>query len=388
MEKSVSKRVRLAAPPSLTPLYLGEFLLFVANSIAFTAIATRAHASGLDSAAIGAAGSAYYAGLFTIYLAGPPIVGRVGLKTMVLFAAPVTLAGLIALVAPATVAWLAGRFAMGIGVALLIVALENWINLTTDRDTRGRGLAIYMAVYLGSYVTGQSLLLLVLPTSATALWIAGGSLVVGLGAFLATHPPARPPTLNLPRGGTGRILRLAPMGVAAALVSGLAAAAFYALGPIYALRLGMSPERVPAFMIVVIAGASLAQVALGMASDRFDRARLLAGIHAVALAASLGLLLADEVSGLVLILSLLWGSTAPLGYATAAAMVYDAPHGRPPREVAQVVLVANGIGGMLGPTLAAALDPVQPGKGLFILSIAVFAALSAAPLLGRTFLRG
>lgn len=145
----------------------------------------------------------------------------------------------------------------------------------------------------------------------------------------------------------------------------------------------MDPQRVPAFMIVVVAGASVSQIGLGFASDRFDRSRVLVGIQMVAAAASLGLYLADEISGLVFVLAIAWGSSAPLGYATAAAIVYDAPHGRPTREVAQVVLVANGIGGVLGPTLASMLDALDPGKGLFILSVAVFSVLTAALMLRR-----
>ena len=383
VDQPVSWNERHRPVVSLAPLYLGEFFLFVANSIAFTTIATRAVAAGLDSTSIGTAGSAYYAGLFAIYLAGPAIVRRVGLRTMILGTAPLTLLGLAALLHPAAIAWVLGRFTMGVGTALLVVAIENWINVSTGRDTRGRALAIYMAVYLASYVAGQSILLLFPPTSAIPLWIAAGSLVAGLGAFLAAFPPARPAPVDLPRGGSVRILRHAPLSIVATLVSGLAAAAFYALGPVYALRIGMPAERVPAFMIVVIAGASLAQIGLGIASDRLNRERVLAGIHAVAFAASLGLFLADHVSGLVLLCAMLWGSSAPLGYATAAAIVYDSPHGRPPREVAQVVLVANGIGGMLGPTLASALDVLEPGKGLFILAVAVFAGLGGALLLGR-----
>jgi MFS family permease len=364
----------------LIPLYLGEFFLFVANSIAFTAIATRAVAAGLDSAIVGTAGSAYYAGLFAIFLSGPAIVRRVGLRRMLLAAAPLTLAGLAVLAFPTAPAWLVGRFTMGVGTAVLVVAIENWITLSIGREGRGRALAIYMAVYLASYVAGQSALLVVTPTSVAALWIAAASLLAGFAAFTAAFPPARPPPAERHRGGAGLILRHAPLGVAATLVSGLAAGAFYALGPVYALRIGMDPDRVPGFMILVVAGASVAQVALGVASDRVDRARLLVGIQAAAGAASLGLFLADEITGLVLALAVLWGSSAPLGYATAAAMVYDAGHGRPPREVAQVVLVANGIGGLLGPTLAAMLDVAEPGKGLFMLSIAVFAVLGGAGL--------
>jgi MFS family permease len=362
---------------------VGEFFVFVANSIAFTAIAARAVEAGLDSATIGAAGSAFYAGLFAVYVAGPVLVRRMGLRAMALAAVPITLAGLAALLLAIPAAWLAGRFAMGIGIAVLIVAIENWINLAVGRDRLGRALALYMAVYLASYVAGQSALLIAPPSSDLALWLAGASLVVGLAGFWLAIPPAAPPPKPLPRGGAGIILRQAGTGVAACLVSGLAAGAFYALGPVYALTIGMSAERVPAFMIAVIAGAGVAQVALGIASDRFERHALLAGIYGVAGVASLALLLASEASWPVFLIAMAWGASAPIGYATAAAIAYGGAHGRPAGEVAQVVLVANGMGGVLGPSLASAFDVLAPGKGLFVACVLVFAVLVPALVVAR-----
>ncbi len=361
----------------LAAVYCGEFFILVANAIAFTAIAARAVAAGLDSTAVGAAGSAFYAGLFAIYLAGPALVARFGLRVLALATVPIILAGLAALTLAMPAAWFVGRFVMGVGTALLYVAMENWINLTVGRDRRGRALAIYMAVYLCSYAGGQAILLAVPSTSLLALAIAAASLLVGLAAFASAVPPAAVPGLPRVSGGVRLILRTASVGIAASLASGMAAGAFYALGPVYALRIGMDPQRVPVFLIAVIVGASVAQVLLGLAADRFGRPRILGLLCLVAGGASLALLPPDAASPLVFGLAMIWGASGLTGYATAAAIAYDAPHGRPAREVAQPILVANGIGGIVGPTLASGLDGLAAGKGLFILSIIVYAILGA-----------
>lgn len=368
---------------SLVPLYLGEGFILVANGIAFTAIAARALAAGLDSRAIGAAGSAFYAGLFAIYVAGPVLVGRFGLRTLALAAAPVTLGGLGMLVLAAPVAWYVGRFTMGVGIALLYVAMENWINVAVDKQSRGRALAVYMAVYLAAYATGQAVLLAVPATSTLALTIAAACLAAGLVAFARAVPPATAPPPPRPMTGVRQILRKAWIGILASLVSGLAAGAFYALGPVYALTIGMDPDRIAVFLIAVILGASVAQVVLGVASDRLDRSRVLVFLSVAAGMASVALCFATEASAIVFVLALTWGSAGLTGYAIAAALAYDAPHGRPPREVAQLVLVANGIGGIVGPALASGLDAVAPGKGLFLLSASVFAVLGLALLAAR-----
>jgi MFS family permease len=363
------------APLGLTALYCGEFFLLVANAIAFTAIAARAVAAGLDSRAVGAAGSAFYVGLFAVYLAGPALVTRFGLKPLALATAPIILAGLAALTVPEPAVWFAGRFVMGIGTALVYVAMENWINLRVRRDGLGRALAIYMAVYLGSYAAGQAVLLAVPSTSDLALAIAAASLAVGLACFATAAAPAASPAPPRRRGGARLVLRTAFLGIAASLASGLAAGAFYALGPVYALQIGLGPEQAPVFLIAVIVGASIAQVLLGRAGDRLGRIRVLGLLSVTAGATSLALLPYDAATPLVFALALIWGSSALTAYATAAALAYGAPHGRPAREVAQFVLVANGVGGILGPSLASVLDGLAPGKGLFVLAAAVYAAL-------------
>src|SRR3712207_2533833 len=75
-----------AALVRLTPLYAAEFGALVANGVAFTAIAGRAMAAGLDKSVVGAAGSAFYLGLFAIYLGGPAILARLGFRRAVLTA--------------------------------------------------------------------------------------------------------------------------------------------------------------------------------------------------------------------------------------------------------------------------------------------------------------
>jgi hypothetical protein len=46
-------------------------------------------------------------------------------------------------------------------------------------------------------------------------------------------------------------------------------------------------------------------------------------------------------------------------------------------------LVANGIGGVLGPSLASAFDVLAPGKGPFVACVLVFAVLVPALVVAR-----
>ena len=374
----------VAALIRLAPLYAAEFGALVANGVAFTAIAGRAMAAGLDKSVVGAAGSAFYLGLFAIYLGGPAILARLGFRRAVLTAIAVAAGGTAALALAHPVFWFMGRFGTGLGIGLLYLAMETWISVTVPRRSRGTALSIYMAVFLAASLAGQAVLLIVPPASSTAIVIAGASLIAGFGFALAARPPGRPPDPAVRAGaGVAAIARAAPLGIVAVAVTGMAAGAFYALGPVYAASIGFAPESVAAFPLAVIAGAALAQALLGYAADRFGRRLLLAALTAASLAAGLALTAAGRVDLATLAMGALWGAAALTGYAPAAAIAYDAPHGRPPVEVARVVLTVNGLGGIFGPLLASALDPVATGKGCFVLATLVYCLLAAALVLAR-----
>lgn len=365
------------------PLYVGEFLILAANGIVFTAIAARALAAGLDAGTIGLAGSAFYGGLFTTYLAGPVVLRLAGLRLMAATAAPLTAAGIALLLVADPLAWFAGRFTMGLGIALVYVTMENWLSLSVAVRHRGTVLGVYMAVFLGAYATGQAVLLVAPAASDTALLVAAASL--GLGG-LAMLTPMRAPRPHFAARGEAAlrpILRLALPAIAAALVSGMVAGAFFALGPVYARTIGLAENLVPWLLIAVVAGASLAQLGLGLAADRLDRRMLMLGLGIAAAVASAILAGAGPASPFVYAVAVAWGATALTGYAVAAAIAYNAPHGRPPMEVARLLQTMNGVGGILGPALASGLDAFGPGSGVFLLSTGVFVVLTLLVLVRR-----
>jgi MFS family permease len=357
------------------PLYVGEFFILAANGIVFTAIAARALAAGLDAGAIGLAGSAFYAGLFTTYLAGPLLLRLAGLRVMAAAAAPLAAAGVALLLVADPLAWLLGRYAMGLGIALVYVTMENWLSLSVGPRRRGSVLGVYMAVFLGSYAIGQAVLLVLPAASDAALLVAGACLVVGGVAMLV--PTAAPRPRFSPRGepALACILRHALPAIAAALASGMVSGAFFALGPVYALTIGLPERLVPWLLIAVVAGASLAQLGLGLAADRIDRRTIMLVTCVVSTLASIALAVAGVASLLVYALAVAWGATALTGYAVAAAIAYNAPHGRPPMQVARLLQTMNGAGGIAGPALASLVDGFAPGRGGFVLSIGVFAVL-------------
>src|SRR5690606_35365001 len=93
---------------------------------------------------------------------------------------------------------------------------------------------------------------------------------------------------------------VSPLGVVGAALTGVMLGAFYALGAVYARRLGMELSAVAVFMSTVILGGVALQLPLGRLSDRFDRRRVIVIAFAGALLASLAIA-ALEAPGLPLL---------------------------------------------------------------------------------------
>ena len=87
-------------------------------------------------------------------------------------------------------------------------------------------------------------------------------------AMTSVDPPAQPKSVR-PR--LIWLMRLAPVSALAAVIAGFANGAVYALGPVYALQIGLAPAAVPLFTAAIVVGSALGVFPAGRISDRMDR---------------------------------------------------------------------------------------------------------------------
>src|SRR5690606_12939411 len=98
-------------------------------------------------------------------------------------------------------------------------------------------------------------------------------------AFTRTSEP-RP--VIMPKISLKRLYEISPLGVAAALASGMLNSAFFGMGAVFGQRIGLSDVGVATFMGVTIFGGALLQWPVGHASDHNDRRRVLTIVCAAA----------------------------------------------------------------------------------------------------------
>src|SRR5690606_8550174 len=255
--------------------------------------------------------SAYFAGYVLGTYVCPKIVMSAGhVRAFSAFAATAASAVLLhpLLIDPAV--WAALRFVTGACVVGLYMVIESWLNERSTNDARGRVFAVYQVISLAALAAGQYLILFDADSLATAFIIAGALLSIGLVPVVLTRVP-HPAAISSVRLDLGRLLRISPLGVAGTLVAGLGAGAFFALGPVFAQRMGLDTASVALFMSVVLIGGVALQWPIGHASDLWDRRTVILAVAVGgALFAGLATLPRDRSAPGVLARMLLYGGAA------------------------------------------------------------------------------
>jgi MFS family permease len=248
--------------------------------------------------------------------------------------------------------WIPVRALSGFCFAGAAMIVESWLNERSDAASRGRVFGIYTMVNLAATTAGQ--MVLTLGESNGYFFFVLAAMVYCLAllptAISATSTP-RPLTrasLNL-----RALWRNSPIAVFAVLMVGISNASFGTLAAVYGARIGLSLSDIALFASIPILAGAASQIPVGIASDRFDRRKVLIAVTLFALLAD-GLFLSLGVTQLWVALSLsaLFGATVFAMYPVIVAHAND--HAEPGSfiQVSGGLLLVFGIGSIIGPTVA------------------------------------
>ncbi len=365
---------------SLAALLLSVFLLIAGNSLIGVLAPLRASLDGFPDLAIGLLGSVYFAGMLAGTLATPAIVRRAGhIRAFSAFVAVGIVAVILmpAWVAPAP--WMAARGALGFVFAGIYAVVESWINAKASNANRGALYGVYQIVNFAASAGGQLLLSLFAPASFLAFTVSGALLALAIVPLTMTSvdPPAQPRYVRL---RLRWLIRLAPVSAFGALAAGAANGAAFALGPVYALGIGLKPAAVPLFTAAIVAGSALGVYPAGFLSDRMDR-RLIIVVAMTTGAAFEAVLASFRLAGAPLIvMGFLVGVTTYTLYTLATS------HANDRAKPSEMVLISAGllfiycIGAIVAPALASLLMRQFGPSALFAQSALVHAAIAAFAL--------
>jgi MFS family permease len=366
---------------SLWILMVSVALLCVGHGLNGSLIGVRASDAEFGPAMTGIIMSGYSAGLLLSSYITPGLVRQVGHVRV--FAGLASLVSTAVLLVPLWVEpwfWFAMRFAAGLCTSGLFIVCESWLNAYSTNANRGRILSLYMVVTYGSLGIGQ-LLLNVQDASGFSRFIIVSSLLsVSLVPLILL--PTEAPGLGTSRPVTVvEIWKASPLAVFGAFANGLGQSAFFAMGTVYGLGLGLSLAYVSLMMALPPLFLLISQFPIGLASDRFDR-RLVIFALCVASALLAGFMVVMDRGNAMVIIGVvaLFGGLALPVYSLVIAHANDHMAREQILGVSAKLVLLYGAGSVLGPILVGQVMRSEGSRGFPIFLFAVYGLLSAVTL--------
>lgn len=358
-------------------LLLGVALLLAGAGLQITLLPLRGSVEGFSTLAIGAIGSAYYVGFVSGCVIGPYVILRAG--HIRAFAALVAVAAAAVLaygLAPDPFAWALFRAITGFSLAGFYLVIESWLNDRAGNDTRGLVMSAYVMVNLLALAAGQMLVTLY-PVEGYRSFMLAGILTALAIVPVALTRSAQPAPITIVSFRPKQLYEAAPVALVGVFMVGVGVGAFWALGPVSVAADGYSVTEVAGFMSVAVIGGALMQWPAGRVSDRMDRRLVLLTLLSGATAVSLILFLLAPTGIVLVAFGFLFGALALPGYSLAAAHGYDKTDTADMVPVAATMLLANGLGSVIGPLAAAALMGAIGPRALFLFTAGASGLLAA-----------
>jgi MFS family permease len=344
------------------------------------------NAQGMNASVNGLTAAAAFIGVIVGPLLAPRGVRILGIRNFLLlcFALEIALNPLLKLF-QGPLPWSLLRACGGLLGASIFTTSEAWINTLAGDRGRGRIIGLYAAALSAGFGAGPLLLSFTglagwapFLLNAALIALAGvpllrvGSAARGLGRERGAHPFS--------------MVSRAPLILLAVALFGMYEATLMALLPIWSVRQGFSAPLAAATLSAVYFGAVALQMPIGWLSDKASRLSVLRICGAVGLlgAIAISALAAPAMPPLVVLgMVALWGGVASAIYPVALSMAGDRFRGGELVTVNAAIIIAYGLGAMLGPGLGGLAMDLHNPQGLFWFFVLQFAAFLLATGCGR-----
>jgi MFS family permease len=361
----------------LSTLLSGVALLVVGVGLLFSVLGLRAGAADFSSVTLGLVTSAYFAGFVLGTYICPIVIRRVG--HIRAFAAMASLASTMPILHALLVdPWFWGvlRLITGVCMVGLYIVIESWLNALAPAEHRGKLFAVYMAVNFVALALGQWLILVgdrfgFVPFAMVSVMFSFALLPITM------TPVTEPEPVHAPRLSLRNLYDASPMGMAAAMTSGLITGAFYGLAVVFAEGAGLSDTGVASFVAAAILGGAVFQWPVGHYSDTHDRRLVLLWVCILgAGVAVLAYFLARFSVDSLIPLAVLFGGLIFAIYGLCVAHVNDVIDSTRLVEFTGGLLLIHGTGAAVGPTVAGVVMHYMGPSSLMLYFAAVMGLLA------------
>ncbi len=342
-------------------------MLVVGMSLLFSAIGVRAGDAQITPMITGLINSAYFAGFVLGTYACPMIIRKVGhIRAFAAMASLLSTLPILHLLWQNAIYWGFLRLITGVCLVGLYIVVESWLNVVAHTSIRGKVFAAYMATCGIASAIGQWMILV--GDKRSFLPFALVSILFSLALLpLTLTPVEEPEAMDAPVFSFKELFHVSPVGVIAAIFSGLLSSAFYSLGAVFGQGVGFSPSGIATFMAATLLGGAASQWPIGHFSDRHDRCWVLFWVCALGAGLSaLGFYFAREHENYLIILGVPLGGLMFAVYGLAVAHVNDLIDPAKTLEVTGGLLLLYGIGATAGPIVGGFVMELSGDEGLML----------------------
>jgi MFS family permease len=347
-------------------LLFGFGILMLGDGLQSTLLGVRASLEGFPTTITGLIMSTFYVGFLAGALYSPRFVERVGhIRVFGALASVASASVLIHGIIVTPLAWSLLRLVSGFCLAGLYVVSESWLNDRASNKTRGTLLSVYMVVSYVGYAGGQLLLNAADPEGLELFILTSVLISFALVPLLLSAGPA--PTFSSQSSLSLRSLyRISPLGVVGALATGMASAALFGFGPVYAESSGLSISQISFFMTAMLVGCTVLQWPIGRLSDALDRRLVITVVTFLAAGAAIAAVPISAMSTLplLLLIAALGGLSIPL-YSLSIAHANDYLEPEQMVAASSGLVLASGVGAILGPITASLSMTLFGPNGFF-----------------------
>lgn len=350
-----------------TPI-LSLIVFTLGSGLLTTLITVRLHLEGGGAWIVGLITAVYYTGLVLGSFCNDNLIRRVGhIRVYAGFAAILAVATLLQGIFVSEWVWLLLRFIIGYSIAALYIAIESWLLVVAPPKRRGQVLSLYMISFYAALATGQFFLNLSDPKTIVPFCIAAilfSLSIVPLSMTRATSPALE----DISPLSMRKLYKISPSGIFGCFCGGLITSVIYGLMPLFIKQLKYSTPYVATVMGLIIFGAMFIQYPIGRLSDYMERRKMLIATSFMTLCVSLILMLFAivHISLIFLIFMFIFGGVAFVIYPLSISHTCDYLESKDIVAATQGLLLANGVGSIIGPLIVPWFILVMGPLGLFV----------------------
>jgi len=348
---------------SILPPLSAILLLMLGNGFFLSFTSLRLNRLGFEEWVIGVVHSAYYLGMLIGAARAEKVINRVGhIRAYAAYAGIGTVCLMLQGLTPHPLVWVLVRLNMGFCLAVYYIVVESWLLCNATTANRGSILSVYMIALYLSQAVSQFILNVINLDGADPFLIAG--LLGAASAVPLTLTKAPSPYLHEPSGHSlWSLFEKSHFGFSGCLISGVILSSIYGFAPLFAKTNELSVAWI---MSSYIFGGVILQWPVGKLSDILDRRRVLFGLT-LATALQAGLVIALDPQGywIYSFVFILGGLVFTL-YPLSITEVCDKLQPQDITKATGMLLLAYGIGAVIGPLLAPLCIDFSPKYGLFL----------------------